>query len=88
MNFQPLANRVLVEREEEVTTTASGIIIPDNAKEKPLQGKVLAVGPDAEDEGIKEGDTVVFGKYAGTEITLDNKEYLILNSDDILGILK
>jgi len=88
MNFQPLANRVLVEREEEVTTTASGIIIPDNAKEKPLQGKVLAVGPDASDEGINEGDTVVFGKYTGTEIVLDGTEYLILNSDDILGILK
>ena len=88
MNFQPLANRVLVEREEEVTTTASGIIIPDNAKEKPLQGKVLAVGPDAKEEGINEGDVVVFGKYAGNEITLDGKEYLILNSDDILGILK
>ncbi len=88
MNFQPLANRVLVEREEEVTTTASGIIIPDSAKEKPQQGKVIAVGPDAEDEGIKEGDTVVFGKYSGSEITLNDKEYLILNSDDILGILK
>jgi len=88
MNFQPLANRVLVEREEEVTTTASGIIIPDNAKEKPLQGKVLAVGPDAKEEGINEGDVVVFGKYAGNEITLEGKEYLILNSDDILGILK
>jgi len=88
MNFQPLANRVLVQREEEVTTTASGIILPDNAKEKPLQGKVLAVGPDAKDEGINENDIVVFGKYAGTEITLDNSEYLILNSDDILGILK
>jgi len=88
MNFQPLANRVLVEREEEVTTTASGIIIPDNAKEKPLQGKVLAVGPDAKDEGISEGDTVVFAKYGGTEIILDDKEYLILGSDEILGILK
>jgi len=87
MNFKPLANRVLIEREEEVTTTASGIIIPDNAKEKPLQGKVLAVGPDAEEEGIKVGDTVVFGKYAGNEIILDEKEYLILNSDEILGIL-
>jgi chaperonin GroES len=88
MNFQPLANRVLVQREEEVTTTASGIIIPDNAKEKPLEGKVLAVGPDAKEEGINEGDTVVFGKYAGTEIVLEGKEYLILNSDDILGLLK
>ncbi len=88
MNFQPLANRVLVEREEEPTTTVSGIIIPDNAKEKPLQGKALAVGPDAKEEGINEGDTVVFGKYAGSEITLDGKEYLILTSDDILGLLK
>ncbi len=88
MNFQPLANRVLIEREEEVTTTASGIIIPDNAKEKPLQGKVLAVGPDAKDEGISEGDTVVFAKYSGSEIVLDDKEYLILNSDEILGLLK
>ena len=87
MAFKPLANRVLVEREEEVTTTASGIVIPDNAKEKPLQGKVLAVGPDAIDEGISEGDTVVFGKYTGTEINLDGKELLILNSDDILGII-
>ena len=88
MTFQPLANRVLVEREEEVTTTASGIIIPDTAKEKPLQGKVIATGTDAKDEGINDGDTVVFGKYGGTEITLDGTEYLILNSDDILGILK
>jgi chaperonin GroES len=87
MAFKPLANRVLVEREEEVTTTASGIIIPDNAKEKPLQGKVLAVGPDAVDEGISEGDIVVFGKYTGTEINLDGKELLILNSDEILGII-
>ena len=88
MNFQPLANRVLIEREEEVKTTASGIIIPDNAKEKPLEGTVLAVGPDAKDEGINEGDKVVFGKYSGSEIILDDKEYLILNSDEILGILK
>ncbi len=88
MNFEPLANRVLVEREEEVTTTASGIIIPDNAKEKPQRAKVLAVGPDAKEEGISVGDIVVFGKYAGTDIVLDEKEYLILNSDDILGIIK
>jgi len=87
MAFKPLANRVLIEREEEVTTTASGIIIPDNAKEKPMQGKVLAVGPDASDEGISEGDIVVFGKYTGTEITLDGSTLLILNSDDILGII-
>jgi len=87
MAFKPLANRVLIEREEEITTTATGIIIPDNAKEKPLTGKVLAVGVDATDEGISEGDVVVFGKYAGTEITLDGQELLILTSDDILGII-
>lgn len=85
MTFKPLANRVLIERQEETNTTPSGIIIPDNAKEKPLQGQVVAVGPDT--DGIKEGDTVVFAKYSGTEITIDNKEYLILASDDILGIL-
>ncbi len=88
MTFQPLANRVLLEQEEEVTTTASGIIIPDSAKEKPLQGKVIAVGPDAEDEGINEGDIAVFAKYSGTEINLDGKEYLILESNEILGLLK
>ncbi len=88
MTFQPLANRVLLEQEEEVTTTASGIIIPDSAKEKPLQGKVIAVGPDAEDEGISEGDIAVFAKYSGTEINLDGKEYLILESNEILGLLK
>jgi chaperonin GroES len=87
MAFKPLANRVLIEREKEVTTTASGIIIPDNAKEKPLSGRVLAVGKDAAEAGISEGDLVVFGKYTGTEITLDGKELLILNSDDILGII-
>lgn len=85
MGFKPLANRVLIERQEEKNTTASGIIIPDNAKEKPLQGKAVAVGPDV--EGIKEGDAVVFAKYSGTEITIDGKEYLILSSDDILGVL-
>jgi len=88
MTFQPLANRVLVEREEEMTTTASGIIIPEAATEKPLRGTVIAVGPDASDEGISVDDMIVFSKYGGTEITLDDKEYLILNSDDILGILK
>ncbi|MEA3490366.1 MAG: co-chaperone GroES [Campylobacterota bacterium] len=87
MGFKPLANRVLIEREEEITTTASGIIIPDNAKEKPQTGKVLAVGPDAAEEGISEGDKVVFAKYTGTEITLDGKVFLIINSDDILGII-
>ena len=89
MSFQPLANRVLVERVDEPQKTASGIIIPDNAKEKPQEAIVLEIGSEVEEEGhIKKGDKVVFGKYSGTEITIDGKELLILNSDDILGILK
>jgi chaperonin GroES len=89
MSFQPLGQRVLVERVEEPTTTASGIIIPDNAKEKPLDAIVRAISKEVEEEGlIAVGDKVVFAKYSGTEITLDNKEYLVLNTDDILGILK
>ncbi|NOZ89981.1 MAG: co-chaperone GroES [Epsilonproteobacteria bacterium] len=88
MSFQPLGNRVLIQREEQTNTTASGIIIPDSAKEKPLEGKVIALGQDAMDEGIAEGDTVVFQKYGGTEITIDGTEYLIMNSDDILGVMK
>ncbi len=86
MSFQPLGNRVLVERIEDAQTTASGIIIPDNAKEKPSQGKVIAVGSDVEE--IAEGDTVVFGKYSGNDITLDGNEYLIMDADDIFGIIK
>jgi len=84
MNFKPLGDRVLVERVEETNTTASGIIIPDNAKEKPSEGKVLAIGADVED--VKEGDVVVFGKYSGTELVLDGQEYLVLDVSDILGI--
>ena len=87
MNFLPLGKRVLIEREEELKTTASGIIIPDNAtKEKPSEGKVIAVSKEV--EGSSEGDRVVFAKYSGSEITLDNKKYLVLNTDDILGIIK
>lgn len=88
MSFQPLGNRVLIKREEQTNTTASGIIIPDSAKEKPLNGKVIAVGKDAVEAGINEGDTVVFQKYGGTEITIGGTEYLIMNSDDILGVMK
>lgn len=69
MNFKPLGERVLVERLEEDTKTASGIIIPDNAKEKPLEGKILAIGSEVKD--VKVGDRVVFGKYSGTEIKLE-----------------
>ena len=86
MAFQPLGKRVLIERVEEATTTASGIIIPDNAKEKTLNGKVIAVSKDVED--IVVNDTVIFGKYTGSELTLDGKEYLIMEDKDILGVLK
>ena len=86
MNFQPLGDRLLVERVEEATTTASGIIIPDNAKEKPSRGKVLAIGSDVEDVNVD--DIVVFGKYAGTDLILDDNEYLVLEVSDVLGIIK
>ncbi len=88
MSFQPLGNRVLILREEQTNTTASGIIIPDSAKEKPLEGKVITLGTDATKSGISEGDTVVFQKYSGTEITIDGTEYLIMNTGDILGVMK
>jgi chaperonin GroES len=86
MAFQPLGKRVLIERVEEATTTASGIIIPDNAKEKPLNGKVIAVSKEVKE--ISVNDTVVFSKYAGSELTLDGKEYLVMEDKDILGVLK
>jgi len=89
MTFQPLGERVLLERIEEPTKTATGIIIPDNAKEKPLSGKVVSISKEIEDEGvISVGDKVIFAKYAGTELSLDGKEYLVMNQDEILGILK
>lgn len=86
MNFQPLGKRVLIERVEEAKTTASGIYIPDSAKEKPSQGKVLAVSKEVEEVAVN--DTVVFGKYAGNELTLDGKTYLVIELDDLLGIVK
>ncbi len=85
MNFKPLGDRLLVERVEEVNTTASGIIIPDNAKEKPSRGKVLAIGNDVEDVNVD--DVVVFGKYSGTELVLEDKEYLVLEVSDVLGVI-
>jgi chaperonin GroES len=89
MNFQPLGQRVLVERVEEQATTPSGIIIPDNAKEKPLSGIVRAISKEVEEDGeIKVDDKVVFAKYSGTEIAIDGAEYLVMNTDDILGIMK
>ena len=95
MNIRPLHDRIIVERLEEETTTAAGIIIPDSAKEKPQQGKVIAVGNGkVSEEGkvrpldVKAGDTVLFGKYSGTEVKLDGKEYLMMREDDILGVVE
>jgi len=85
----PLADRVLVEPSPAETTTASGIIIPDTAKEKPQRGTIVAVGKGKKDEPmtVKEGDTVLYGKYAGTEITIYVKEYLIMRESDIFAII-
>ncbi len=87
MSFTPLGNRVLIEREEQSNQTASGLYIPDSAKEKPLQGKAVAVGKEAIEAGINEGDVLVFPKYGGTELTIEGTEYLIMSSDDILGVM-
>lgn len=88
MKFKPLGERILVERLEEESKTSSGIIIPDNAKEKPLMGKVIALSKQVSDEKVlKEGDTIVFGKYSGTEIKLDKSEYIVLELKDVLGVL-
>ena len=94
MKFRPLHDRVLVEREESEEKTAGGIIIPDTAKEKPMQGKIIAVGSGARDEqgkvtplDVKEGDTVLFGKWSGTEIKLDGADYIIMKESDIMGIV-
>lgn len=88
MKQKPLKDRVLIEPMEAEEKTASGIIIPDSAKEKPQKGKIVAVGDGKKDEPmtVKEGDTVVYGKYAGTELTIDGKDYLIMREDDILLI--
>ena len=95
MSFKPLYDRVLVKRVEEEARSAGGIIIPDSAKEKPLRGRVLAVGAGKlQDDGklrplaVKDGDIVLFGKYAGTEIKMNGEEQIILREDDILGIVE
>ena len=87
--IKPLADRVVIEPKEAETRTASGLFIPDNAKEKPQQGKVVAVGPGKKDEPmeVKVGDNVLYGKYAGTEITIDGKDYMIMKQSDVLAIL-
>lgn len=95
MKIRPLNDRVLILRIQEEEKTSGGIIIPDTAKEKPLEGKVIAVGPGKIDENgkvisldVKKNDRVLFGKYAGTEIKIDGVEHLIMREDDILGIIE
>ena len=95
MKFRPLRDRVVVRRIEEEETTSGGIIIPDTAKEKPIQGEVMAVGPGARDEkgeirppDVKEGDRVLFGKWSGTEVKIDGEDYLIMKEDDIMGVIE
>lgn len=95
MKLRPLHDRILVQRVEEVTTTKGGIIIPDTAKEKPAEGKVIAVGNGKIGEDgkkipldIKKGDRILFGKYSGTEVKIEGDEYLIMREDDVLGIVE
>jgi chaperonin GroES len=94
MKVKPLNDRVLVKRLEEVQVTKGGIVIPDTAKEKPIEGRIVAVGPGKmSDAGIrmalqvKEGDKVLFGKYAGTEIKIEGEEYLMMREEDILAVI-
>jgi chaperonin GroES len=95
MSFRPLHDRVLVRRVEEEGRTKGGIIIPDTAKEKPMEGEVIAVGPGARDEkgvmvpmSVKAGDRVLFGKWSGTEVKLNGEELMIMKESDIMGILE
>jgi len=95
VNIKPLEDKILVQAIEAETTTASGLVIPDTAKEKPSEGKVIAVGPGRwDDEGenripvdVAEGDTVIYSKYGGTEIKYDGQEYLILSARDVLAVI-
>jgi len=95
MKIRPLNDRLLVQRLEEEAKTAGGIIIPDSAKEKPAEGKVIAVGPGKlNDSGervalqVKEGDVVLFSKYGGTDVKIDGEDYLIMREDDVLGVVE
>src|SRR5262249_2923890 len=95
MKFRPLHDRVVVRRVDEETKTAGGIIIPDTAKEKPMEGEVVAVGPGARDESgklvpldVKAKDRILFGKWSGTEVKLDGEELLIMKESDIMGIIE
>ena len=95
MSFRPLHDRVVVRRLTAEEKTAGGIIIPDTAKEKPMEGEVIAVGPGARNEAgqlvaldVKAGDKILFGKYSGSEVKLDGEEHMIMREDDILGVLE
>jgi chaperonin GroES len=95
MKVKPLNDRVLVKRTEELTVTKGGIVIPDTAKEKPIEGKVVSVGPGKMSEQgqrmalqVKAGDKVLFGKYSGTEIKVEGEEYLMMREEDILAIIE
>ena len=95
MNFRPLHDRILIKRIEEKETVKGGIIIPDTAKEKPQEGEVVAVGNGKKTEDgkivpldVKAGDRILFGKYSGTEIKIDNEEYLILKEEEVLGVVE
>jgi chaperonin GroES len=95
MQFRPLQDRVLIRRIEQEEKTVGGIIIPDTAKEKPMEGEVVAVGPGARDESgklqpldVKPGDRVLFGKWSGNEIRFDNEEFIVMKESDIMGVLE
>jgi chaperonin GroES len=94
MNFRPLQDRVLIRRIEQEEKTLGGIIIPDTAKEKPMEGEVIAIGPGARGEDgklhpldVKVGDRILFGKWSGTEIKLDNEDYVVMKESDVMGII-
>ncbi len=95
MKFRPLHDRVVIRRVEEETKSKGGIIIPDTAKEKPMQGEVVAIGPGGRDEAgklipidLKVGDIILFGKWSGTEVKIDDKELLIMKESDIMGVIE
>ncbi len=94
MKFRPLHDRVVIEPSEQEEKTSGGIIVPDTAQEKPMQGKVVAVGPGARGEDgallppdVRKGDIILYGKYSGTEVKIDDKELLIMRESDIMGVL-